>query len=180
MSEGNARPSCWQLFSGFVEIASCSFGGAAAWARLVIVERRRWLDEREFAEAWSVAQLVPGPNVINLAVHLGDRARGVPGALAAFAGIILLPTAWVLVVDASIMHWIHMDPVRRALAGLGAAAAGLVWAMGLKMATQLRGAGVFAALAAAAFVLAGPVSVPLPTVVMMLGPPSLWLAWRRR
>jgi chromate transporter len=174
------RPSRRQLFLGFLEIASRSFGGAAAWARMVIVDRHRWLDDREFAESWSVAQLVPGPNVINLAVHLGDRARGLSGAAFAFAGIILVPTVWVLAIDAFLMHWIHIEPVRRALVGLGAGAAGLVWAMGFKMGTLLRGAWLPTAVAATAFVLAGPLSVPVPAIVLTLGPPSLLLSWSRR
>ncbi len=175
-----AAPSCWELFAGCVEIASRSFGGAAAWTRYVLVERRGWLTGDEFAETWGVAQLVPGPTVISLAVRIGDRARGVPGALSAFAGIILMPTLGVLLLDALLMRWIHIDAVRHALVGLGAAAAGLVWAMGLKMGVALGRAPVPLALAALAFTLAGPLGLSLPIVVVALGPPGLFWAWRHR
>jgi len=172
--------SSWELFAGFLEIASRSFGGAAAWTRFVLVDRRRWLTDHEFNEAWGVAQLVPGPNVINLAVHLGDRALGLRGATAAFAGIILVPTAGVLVLDSLIMQWIHIAAVHRAIVGLGAAAAGLVWAMGMRMATPLRRAPAPLVLAAVTFVAAGPLRAPLPAVVLLLGPPGvLWAWWRR-
>jgi chromate transporter len=174
------RPSCWELFAGFLEVASRSFGGAAAWTRYVLVERRRWLTDEEFAEAWGVAQLVPGPNVINLAVHLGDKARGLRGALSAFTGIILVPTVGVLLSDALLMQWIHIGAIRHALLGLGAAAAGLVWAMGLKMGSALdrTRSTVPIALAAATFALAGPLHAPLPLVVLLLGPPGVVWAWR--
>ncbi len=173
------RPSSWELFGGFLEVASRSFGGAAAWTRLVLVDRRGWLTDDEFLEAWGVAQLVPGPNVINLAVHVGDRARGLRGALAAFAGIILVPTAFAVGLDVLLMRWIHIDSVHHALVGLGAAAAGLVWAMGFKMGAHLRRAPAPFVLAALTFVAAGPLRAPLPLVVLTLGPAGALLAWMR-
>ncbi len=176
---GALRPSSGELFLGFAEVASRSFGGAAAWTRFVLVERRRWLTGEEFAEAWGIAQLVPGPNVINLAVHLGDRARGFRGALAAFAGILLVPTAAVLLLDALIMQWTHIEAVHRALGGLGAAAAGLVWAMGVRMGTLLGKNPTPLGLAFVTFVMAGPLRAPLPFVVLALGPPGILWAWRR-
>jgi chromate transporter len=173
-------PRVGELFLGCLEVASHSFGGAAAWARVVLVERRRWLTDAEFTEAWGLAQLVPGPNVINLAVHLGDRARGLPGALAAFSGIILVPTLGVLALDALLMQWIHIAAIHRGLLGLGAAAAGLVWAMGLKMGARYRRAPVPLLLALVAFVAAGPLQAPLPAVVLLVGPPGILWAWGHR
>jgi chromate transporter len=170
--------SCWELFLGFLEVASRSFGGAAAWTRFVLVDRRAWLTDAEFTEAWGIAQLVPGPNVINLAVHLGDRAQGARGVVASFAGIMLVPSLLVLVADSALMHWIHIPLVQRALLGLGAAAAGLVFAMGLKMGDRFRRAPIPLVLAAVTFFVAGPMRVPLPVVVMTLGPLGMLWAWR--
>ncbi len=174
------EPSCAELFVGFLEVASRSFGGALAWARYVIVERRRWMTPEAYTEAWGVAQLVPGPNVINLAVHLGDRFRGLRGALAAFAGIILVPTAGVLLLDAVLSQWVHVPVVHRALIGLGAAGAGLVWATALKMARVLPRSPVVILLTFGAFVCAGPLRLPLPAVVVAFGAPGVLAAWRRR
>ena len=174
------RPSSWELFTGFLEVASRSFGGAAAWTRFVLVERRGWLTDEQFTEMWGVAQLVPGPNVINLAVHLGDRARGLRGALSAFAGIIVVPTVFVVALDAVLMQWIHIAAVHRALLGLGSAAAGLVFAMGFKMGSRFRTAPVPLLLAVITFVFAGPLRLPLPLVVLGLGPPGVLWAWRHR
>ena len=168
-----------ELFSGCLEIASRSFGGAAAWARAVVVERRGWLDDAQFTEAWGLALSVPGPNVINLVVHLGDRAAGPRGSLAAFAGIMLVPTALAVAIDAFLMRWIHIPAMQQALLGLGAAAAGLVWAMGLKMGARFQSSPVPLGLALGAFVAAGPLQAPLPLVVLLFGPPGVLWAWRR-
>lgn len=159
-------------------IAELRRGGA--WTRLVLVERRRWLTDAEFTEAWGIAQLVPGPNVINLAVHLGDRSRGLRGVAAAFAGIIGVPTLFVLALDSLLMRWIHVDAVRRALLGLGAAAAGLVIALALKMGARFQRSPVPLVLAALGFVAAGPMRAPLPLVVVALGAAGVLWAWKRR
>ena len=123
---------------------------------------------------------MPGPNVVNLAVHLGDRARGLPGALAAFLGIIVVPTAFVVAIDAFLMQWLHIALVGRALVGLGAAAAGLVWAMGLAMGKRLRRSAGPLLLAVTAFLAAGPLGLSLPVVVLALGPVGIFVAWRQR
>jgi len=51
------------------------------------VEKRRWLTPRQFVEDWAVAQIMPGPNVVNLSMMIGGRHFGLSGALAALAGI---------------------------------------------------------------------------------------------
>ena len=38
-----------------------------------LVENKRWLTREEFVEDWAVAQVMPGPNVVNLSLMLGDR-----------------------------------------------------------------------------------------------------------
>jgi len=52
-----------------------------------LVEKRRWLTPRQFVEDWAVAQIMPGPNVVNLSMMIGGRHFGLSGALAALAGI---------------------------------------------------------------------------------------------
>src|SRR4051812_50177220 len=79
------------LFLAFVEIALSSFGGALAWARRVLVERRGWLGAREFGEMLGLCQALPGPNVVNLSIFLGTRYHGLAGAPVAFGGVILGP-----------------------------------------------------------------------------------------
>ena len=47
---------------------SAAFGGVGPWARRIIVEEERWLDDREYAELLGLCQVLPGPNVGNVSV----------------------------------------------------------------------------------------------------------------
>ena len=76
------------LFLSSSRISLSSFGGAIFWARREIVERQRWFAEREFLEMFTVGQLLPGPNVLNLTVMVGYRFAGWTGAAAAVAGFL--------------------------------------------------------------------------------------------
>ncbi len=65
-----------ELFLGFLTIGLLGFGGVAPWVRHVIVEERRWLSDKEFAEVLGVGQILPGPNTVNAAVIIGDHFQG--------------------------------------------------------------------------------------------------------
>src|ERR1700760_576911 len=81
-----------QLFLVFSQIGLSSFGGSvAAWMHREFVERRGWLEESEFATALAAARIMPGVNIVNLAVLIGQRLKGFPGAAAAVAGLLTGP-----------------------------------------------------------------------------------------
>jgi chromate transporter len=171
------------LFLSFSVLALQGFGGVMAVVQRELVERKRWLTREAFVEDWAVAQTLPGPNVVNLALMIGDRCFGLRGALAAMAGIVLAPLALVLVVAALFATVADLPAVQGALRGMGAVAAGLVAATGLKLAGALRGhvlgrAGC-AALAAAAFVGVALLRLPLPMVLLGLGGVGCAWAYRR-
>ena len=91
-----------------------------------LVDRKKWLTREEFIEDWAVAQILPGPNVVNLALMLGDRYFGLRGALAAMAGMLSLPLLSVLLL-AALFAGVSDNPIAQgALRGMGAAASGLV------------------------------------------------------
>src|SRR5207248_5080704 len=79
------------LFIGFLRVSLSGFGGGLVWARRVVVEQRRWMDEQEFAETLTLCQLMPGPNIVGITVCVGAKLRGAIGAIAAVAGFILVP-----------------------------------------------------------------------------------------
>ena len=66
------------------------------WAHRVMVEEQRWLAPADFAEVVALCQFLPGPNIGNASVVLGRRWFGLPGAVAAFLGLMALPFFWVL------------------------------------------------------------------------------------
>ncbi len=152
-------------------------------AQRELVERKRWMTREEFVEEWAVAQIMPGPNVVNLSLMIGSRYFGWRGAIVALAGMLLAPLAVVLVLAMLYTEYGHHPQVAGALRGMGAVAAGLVAATGLKLLSTLRrhplgplGAG---ALAAATFVAIGLLGVPLVAALPLLGGLGWGLTWHR-
>src|ERR1700704_7079357 len=81
-----------ELFLLFPQLGLSSFGGGvSAWMHRAFVERRGWLGETEFAAAFALARIMPGVNVVNLAVLIGQRLRGASGAAAAALGLLVGP-----------------------------------------------------------------------------------------
>src|SRR5690554_6176114 len=122
-----------ELFVTFTLLALQGFGGVLAVAQRELVDRKRWLTREEFLDTYSVSQLLPGPNVVNLALMLGDRFFGWRGALAGLAGMLAAPVVIVLVLAASYAQFADHPIMAGALRGMGAVAAGLMLAMALKL-----------------------------------------------
>ena len=179
-----SRPhNCWQLFLAFTAIALQGFGGVLAVIQRELVEKRGWLTNQEFVEDWSVAQIMPGPNVVNMSITLGDRYFGWRGALSAALGMLLLPMLVVLALALLYNHWANVPQVAGAVRGMGAVAAGLVAGTACKLAGSLRGNRLGLALGlvlAAATVLAlAWLHWPLVWVLLGLGGISYCLVYRR-
>jgi chromate transporter len=178
------RPaSCGELFRVFNRMALQGFGGVLPVAHRELVERERWLAPAEFVELLALAQVLPGPNVVNLSLILGDRCFGWRGAVAATSGLLALPLVIVLVLGTLAAQAQDLPQVAAALRGMGAVAAGLVIATALKLLRTLRGhplgrpAALLAALATLGAV--GGARWPLVAVVIGLGSVTVAAsAWR--
>jgi chromate transporter len=174
-------PSHADLFFAFFKITLSGFGGTLPWTRRMFVEQKRWMTAEEFNEAYAFCQFLPGPNIVNLASVFGSRTRGPTGALAAWLGFLLLP--FFMMVGAAILYQRYGDveAVRRVLAGIAPAAAGLLIATVAKMAAPM-----FTRFKPAPFVLLavalsiGVMRWPLLWVLAVLAPVSVALAWWRR
>ena len=178
------RPdSASQLFIAFTWLALQGFGGVLAVAQRVLCEQRRWLDREQFLEMLAIAQVLPGPNICNLALMVGDRFFGWRGAFAALAGMMAVPLTIVLVLTAGYAHFAHVPQVSGALRGMGAVSAGLIAGTALKLLPSLRssvlGVPAAALLCGAAFVAVGVLRWPLVWVLAALGSLSSSLAWVR-
>lgn len=171
-----AEPTVRALFAGFLGIGLCGFGGVLPWARRMVVEQRRWLSGPEFTDLLALCQFLPGPNVVNLAVALGARFRGPRGALAAVAGLLAAPVVIVVALGALYGRYGDHPAVRRAFAGLAAAASGLVLSMALRIAWPLRSRPAGVAAAVAAFAAIALLRLPLPPVLLVLVPVSVLVA----
>jgi chromate transporter len=164
----------------FLKIAMVSLGGGmSAWALRVLVEDRRWLTEEEFLGALTLCRILPGANQVNLAVHVGTRYRGVPGAAAALAGLTLVPLAIVLVLGVLYFSHHQVPALKDSMSGLVAAAAGMTLAVGVKLGAQYRRDPVAIVLAAAAFVGMAVLRWPLLVVLGVLAPIGVIWYWPR-
>ena len=161
------------LFVSFTWLALQGFGGVLAVVQRELVERKRWMTRDEFIEDWAVAQIMPGPNVVNLSLMVGSRYFGFKGAMAALAGMLCVPLVVVLLLAIFYAHYAGHPGVAGALRGMGAVSAGLIAATGLKLAGALRanvlGLRLCAALGLLCFVAVAWLRWPLAYVLLGLG-----------
>jgi len=170
-----------ELFFAFNRLSLQGFGGVLPVAQRELVERKHWLDKQQFIEMLAVSQVLPGPNVVNLALMFGDRCFGLRGAMTALAGMMLAPLVVVLVLTALYGQYSHHPLVSGALRGMGAVAAGLVISTGLKLFATIRrnpmGRWPALAFAVLTFVLIALLRWPLVWVVLGLGSLAMAVAW---
>jgi chromate transporter len=176
------RPALSELFRAFAIVSISGFGGALPWARRKIVEQKGWMTAEEFNEAFALSQFLPGPNVVNFSVVFGSRFGGAPGAAVALAGLMGPPLIIVFVLAVLYAHFGDLEALSRILAGITAAAVGLLMAVVAKMAAPLfRVRRDWAPLIAiAAFTGVAIMNWPLPWVFVALAPVSVACAWFRR
>lgn len=163
------------LFLAFLEIGLCGFGGVAPWARRVIVEKRGWLSERDYAELLGVCSFLPGANTVNIAVVLGDRARGVSGSFCALAGLLVMPLAILIALAALYDRFSGLPDVKNALAGAAAATAGLVIGTAGKMMRNLKPDLVGLVAGLGVFIAAGLLHISLLWTLAVAAPASMAL-----
>ena len=164
------------LFLGFLMVGLQGFGGVLPFARRMLVEQHRWLSEREFTEVLSLSQFLPGPNIVNVSIIVGNRFRGPLGSIAATLGLMLMPFVIVLVLAALYARFADLAPVRGATNGVSAAATGLIIATGLKMAQPLKGIPWHIVMCALTFIAIALLRLPLLWVLAVLAPISIALA----
>jgi chromate transporter len=171
------------LFWSFTALALQGFGGVVAVVQRDLVERRQWLTREEFVEVWAVAQILPGPNVINLSLMLGDRYFGLRGALAAMAGLLVFPLLIVLVLVIVFSGIADNPAAQGAMRGMGAAVAGLIAATGLRLLGALRqnvmGLVACALFCIATFLAIALLRLPLAGVLLGVGGVACGWAWYR-
>ncbi|MGE5337066.1 MAG: chromate transporter [Gemmatimonadota bacterium] len=179
-----ARPaSPGDLFITFTLLALQGFGGVLAVTQRVLCEQKRWLTPAQFVEMLALGQVLPGPNVCNVALMVGDRYFGWRGAFAALAGMMTVPLVVVLALTVLYMHFAIHPAVAGALKGMGAVAAGLIIGTALRLAQALRtnvlGRPACIGFAAAAFVAVALLQLSLVWVLLALGVVSCSAAWWR-
>ncbi len=144
MTEGRDRAVCSpprslrELFWGFSLLSVQGFGGVMAVTQRELIDRRRWMPREEFLEDWAVSQVLPGPNITNLGVIIGDRFFGARGALVALVGLLLFPLIIVAVLALAFASFHHLPAVQGALKGMGLVVVSLILTTAIKLASALR------------------------------------------
>ena len=171
------------LFVSFTLLALQGFGGVLAVVQREMVEKKRWMTREEFIEDWAVAQIMPGPNVVNLSLMIGGRYFGLKGAMAALAGMLTVPLVVVLLLALVYGQFASHPGVAGALRGMAAVAAGLIAATGLKLSGALLknvlGLRVCIGLGVLCFVAIALLRWPLVYVLPGLGGIACMLAWKK-
>jgi len=177
-------PGLIALFVAFAQMSLAGFGGVMVFARRAIVDRHRWMTADEFNETYALCHFLPGPNVVNLSVVFGSRFHGIPGGIAAFAGLLGPPMVIVTILAALYAHFGEIDALRRILAGVSCAAVGLLISTMLRMMMPLikRRDVVGLVVLVGVFIAIGLLRLPLQTVLLMAIPLSIAITFvmRRR
>jgi chromate transporter len=170
-----AAPGLLQLFVAFAKISLAGFGGVLIWNRRAIVEQHRWMSADEFNETFALCHFLPGPNVVNLSVVFGSRFRGVPGGIAAFAGLLGPPVVIVTILAALYTRFGEVDALRRSLGGVSCAAIGLLLSVLCRMILPLveKRDLIGLTLLAAVFAAVGVLRLPLQLVLLVAVPLSI-------
>ena len=99
--------SIWSIFLEFLIIGATSFGGVIPYLREALVSKRNWIDDKQFVEMLSISQSLPGLNATNMAILVGEKLRGAPGAISAIAAICL--PGGLLMYCVGIFYHLHGD-----------------------------------------------------------------------
>jgi chromate transporter len=177
-------PGLIALFVAFAKVSLAGFGGVLVFARRAIVDQHRWMTADEFNETYALCHFLPGPNIVNLSMVFGSRFRGIPGGIAAFAGLLGPPMVIVTILAALYARFGEIDALRRILAGVSCAAVGLlisaVFRMMMPLLKRRDPVGIF--LLIAVFIAIGLLRLPLQAVLLVAIPLSIAISFavRRR
>lgn len=166
------------LFAACLKCGLLGFGGVMPWARRVFVDERGWLTDRGFAELIGMCQVLPGPNVVNLAVIVGSRAQGPIGSLLALTGILFVPVVVVLFIATFYASVARETWAQNAIAAASAAGAGLILGTATRLLIQTRPPMRGLVMGTAAFVGLGVLQWPLLWLLPVLV--ALAIAWEWR
>ena len=167
--------SMTELFTGFLIVGLMGFGGLATSAYHMIVEKRRWVDQKEFVEMFAICSLLPGGNFMNATIMVGARYQGALGSVVAMSALLLMPLLILIAVAVTYDHFSYLPDVRAAMAGAASTTAGLIVATATKLGRGVtwRAAPIF--FSVATFVAVGYFRAPLWLVVAVIAPLSILL-----
>jgi len=164
--ETQSRPDLRALFLGFSSVGLSGFGGVLPFARRMLVEERQWMTAEQFNAQLGLCQFLPGPNVINLAVVVGKRYCGLPGAIVAPVGLLAGPLAIVLLLALLYDRFGSLAPVQSMLRGIAAVGCGLLFGMAWRMGAAIKDKPLFLPFTALTVAAIAGLRWPMPAVMV--------------
>ncbi len=173
--------SLWNLATGFLLIGLMGFGGIAASAQYIIVEKRKWKTPKEFVEMFGICSILPGGNFLNASVMIGDENQGPLGSMVCLFSLLLAPLVILLGIAVAYDHFSHLPDVRAATAGAASAAAGLIFGTAGRLGKGVDRTASAAAFGAVTFVAVGLLRLPMWVVVLVICPIAIgWTLFQGR
>ena len=182
-SEGTERSNVhlWEIFILFFKIGVMSFGGGlSAWIYREVVEEKGWLTASDLLSGIALGQVLPGINTANMAIYIGQRLRGIPGATAGLLGMISGPFFIIIGVAAVYLQITMFSWAHNFLCGVATAAVGLVLSVGIKSIRHTMRGIVHFSIMAIIVLTVGILRWPMVPVVLCLAPVSVVVALRSK
>jgi chromate transporter len=178
VNESAPRPSLAALFLVFLRIGLLSFGGGVTgWVYREVVSKRGWIGEDEFMSGLAMSQILPGTNIGNLSIYLGQRLRGGIGAIAALFGLLTGPFFAVIALGAFYSTLKELRFSEAAMDGVAASAIGMLLIIVGRGTQRMATEPVALAALVATFVAVGLLHWSLPLSVLVIGTASVLFAW---
>ena len=125
-----------ELFLAFARIGGLTFGGGYAMLPMLqreVVENKKWATEAELMDYYAVGQCIPGVIAVNTAVFVGNKVRGLLGAIAASLGVISPSIVIIVAIAAFIQSFSELEIVQNAFAGIRVAVCVLILTAVMKL-----------------------------------------------
>jgi chromate transporter len=163
----------------FFQVGALSFGGGlSAWLYRDTVGKRKLLSDADFISAMTLAQILPGVNMTNLSVYVGQRLRGLAGSVTAVVALISLPFVSILFLASIYETYIAHNPTLQLfLDGVAVSAVGLLLSMAARAVRVTRMQGSQLVIMGLVAFAVGVLRWPMIPVILVLAPISVALVW---
>ncbi len=126
----------WEIFLVFFRIGAFTFGGGYAMLPLIqnaVVDKKKWLGDKESIDMLALAQSMPGPIALNTAVFVGNKRKGIKGSVFSSLGIILPSFITILLLVIVFTQFRDNPGVEAVFKGIRPAVVALIFAPLLRM-----------------------------------------------
>ena len=168
----------WTLFRVFFTIGLLTFGGGLAMVPAIRrqAKERAWMTEEEMLDCIAICQSLPGMIAPNICPYIGNKVKGIPGAIAATFGIVLPAFLAILIILMFLGHFEDNVYVQGAFVGVQAASVGLILMTVYQMGRNIMKSWLSWVLAIVAFVMVVILGVNAIFAVVLCGFVG-WLSW---